>query len=212
MKKYRLITVFVFGMLLICSGVAIGEEKKGEVSSKTGKAGDAEKTSIPVSQQAVDPPRTLESQKGPASTAGEQINWQVLSGGGGPMSTTGYTIRGTLGQTAAGLTSTTGQSVNQGYWQNFGAAGCCDTPGDANDDGMCDIGDGVYLISYIFKEGPYPICMEEGDANVDCWVDVGDVVYIVSYIFREGAYPECGCWDYSAPPGNDFRTQSSKND
>jgi len=64
-------------------------------------------------------------------------------------------------------------------------------PGDANNDRQVNVGDAVYLISYIFKGGPppvpYPIC--SGDANGDCQCNVGDAVYIISYVFKGGPAP-----------------------
>ena len=72
--------------------------------------------------------------------------------------------------------------------------GCDCLPGDASNDGSIDIGDPVYLISYIFGGGsapsPYPTC--SGDANCDCGVDIGDAVYLIAYIFSGGA-PPCAC-------------------
>lgn len=196
MFKYRIIAVIVIGLLMTFAGIAMGGKKNGDSRVKSTETKNVGDISNPLFPQAVDPVKTGEADKNGASSTGEQINWQVLSGGGGPMSTTGYILNGTLGQTVAGLTSTTGQSIHQGYWQNFGAVGCCDTPGDANDDGVCDIGDCVYLLNFIFREGAYPVCGDEGDPNGDCSADVGDVVYILSYIYREGPYPVCGCWSY----------------
>ncbi len=71
--------------------------------------------------------------------------------------------------------------------------GCCDEPGDANDDGAVDIGDAVHLINYIFKSGPPPPCLDEGDANGDCAIDIGDAVHLINYIFKSGPAPVCGC-------------------
>jgi hypothetical protein len=72
---------------------------------------------------------------------------------------------------------------------------CCNTAGDANDDGQANIGDAVYLISHVFKGGPPPPCLDEGDANFDCGVNIGDAVYLISYVFKGGNPPECGCVD-----------------
>lgn len=69
----------------------------------------------------------------------------------------------------------------------------CDIPGDANGDDACDIGDAVYLISYIFTGGPEPDNMDEGDANSDCTINVGDAVFLIGYIFSGGPSPSCGC-------------------
>lgn len=69
--------------------------------------------------------------------------------------------------------------------------------GDANGDGKYNVGDAVYLVSYIFRGGlpptPYALC--SGDANCDCKLNVGDAVYLVNYIFRGGAAPcDCHIW------------------
>jgi hypothetical protein len=74
----------------------------------------------------------------------------------------------------------------------------CDCiPGDANGDGDVNVGDAVYLISYVFKSGPaptpYATC--SGDANCDCDSNVGDAVYIITYVFKSGPPPcECEVW------------------
>jgi hypothetical protein len=61
--------------------------------------------------------------------------------------------------------------------------------GDANGDGNISIGDGVYLINYIFKGQRPPIPVESGDANMDATVNVGDVVTIINFIFNGGPGP-----------------------
>ncbi|MGB2989286.1 MAG: dockerin type I repeat-containing protein, partial [Candidatus Zixiibacteriota bacterium] len=70
--------------------------------------------------------------------------------------------------------------------------------GDANDDGVVNSGDVIYLVSYLSKGGPEPVApWERGDPNNDCWINVGDVTYLVSYLYQGGPQPEC-CW---FPPG-----------
>ena len=64
-------------------------------------------------------------------------------------------------------------------------------PGDANGDWTINVGDPVFLITYIFKNGAAPDPMEAGDANCDGGIDVGDVVYLVNYIFKNGPPPGC---------------------
>jgi hypothetical protein len=85
-------------------------------------------------------------------------------------------------------------------------AGCCDTPGDANNDGACNIGDEVFLGNFVFRSGQCddppgntigcpPECLAEGDANADGSVNIGDEVFLGNYIFRPppvSPYPECG--------------------
>ncbi|MDD4052408.1 MAG: C1 family peptidase [candidate division Zixibacteria bacterium] len=63
--------------------------------------------------------------------------------------------------------------------------------GDANGDAKVNIGDAVYIISYIFRGGPAPSPMAAGDANCDAKVNIGDAVYIITYIFRGGPVPGC---------------------
>jgi hypothetical protein len=63
--------------------------------------------------------------------------------------------------------------------------------GDANGDEVVNLGDAVYLIAYIFREGPAPDPLDTADANCDGMVNVGDVVTIISYIFRNGYAPGC---------------------
>lgn len=66
-------------------------------------------------------------------------------------------------------------------------------PGDTNADGSLNIGDVVFLINYIFKEGAAPDPLSVGDTNGDCTINIGDAVTLVNYIFREGPPPVIGC-------------------
>ncbi len=68
-------------------------------------------------------------------------------------------------------------------------------PGDVNIDGSVDVGDAVYLINYIFKNGSSPVVADWADSNADCHVNVGDIVYLINFIFRDGAAPLLGCVD-----------------
>jgi len=63
--------------------------------------------------------------------------------------------------------------------------------GDANGDGKVNVGDAVYVVSYVFRGGPAPTPMDAGDANCDGKVNVGDAVYIITYVFRGGPAPCC---------------------
>ncbi|MFH2056298.1 MAG: dockerin type I repeat-containing protein [bacterium] len=62
-------------------------------------------------------------------------------------------------------------------------------PGDANGDEIVNITDAVFLISYIFSEGPAPDPLAAGDANCDEVVNITDAVYLIEYIFNEGPAP-----------------------
>jgi hypothetical protein len=63
--------------------------------------------------------------------------------------------------------------------------------GDANADGIVDIGDVVYLISYLYRGGPPPTPPEVGDTNCDGIVDIGDVVRLIGYLYRGELPPSC---------------------
>lgn len=63
--------------------------------------------------------------------------------------------------------------------------------GDANADLTINVGDAVYLISYVFKGGPPPWPVEGGDANCDGGTNVGDAVYVIGYVFKGGPEPCC---------------------
>jgi hypothetical protein len=70
----------------------------------------------------------------------------------------------------------------------------CQAPcGDCNDDRIVDVGDVVYLVSYLYKGGypPDPECL--GDVNCDGIVNIGDVVYLVSYLYKLGPGPCPDC-------------------
>jgi hypothetical protein len=61
--------------------------------------------------------------------------------------------------------------------------------GDANLDGNVNVGDAVFLISYVFRDGPAPRLEATADANCDGSVNVADAVRLVNFIFRNGAVP-----------------------
>jgi serine protease len=66
-------------------------------------------------------------------------------------------------------------------------------PGDANTDFYINVGDVVYLVTYIYKAGPPPDPWCVGDATDDGLVDVGDIVYLVNYLYHQGPAPLDGC-------------------
>jgi hypothetical protein len=62
-------------------------------------------------------------------------------------------------------------------------------PGDADASGGVDIDDAVFLITYIFADGPAPDPIGRGDADCSGDVDIDDVVYVITYIFGGGPPP-----------------------
>ena len=65
------------------------------------------------------------------------------------------------------------------------------TRGDANGDGIIDLGDAVCILNYLFKGDDPPDPLEAGDANCDGIVDLADVVYLLNYLFKGGDPPGC---------------------
>jgi hypothetical protein len=71
---------------------------------------------------------------------------------------------------------------------------CDQNVGDANNDGVFNIGDGVYLLDYLFKGGPAPVPSANGDFNGDCAVNLDDIVYMVCVMQEKLVHPiVCTC-------------------
>jgi len=81
-------------------------------------------------------------------------------------------------------------------------AGCCvgADRGNVDGDGLDEfnISDVVYLVNYMFKEGPLPTCLEEADVatpqdpSVPEDIDIADLVYLVNFMFKDGdPLPPC---------------------
>ena len=74
---------------------------------------------------------------------------------------------------------------------------CCQIVGDVDHNGSGpDIADLVYLVTYMFQNGPEPPCMWEANMNgsVNPEPDITDLVYLVTYMFQNGPdlYPCAG--------------------
>ncbi len=127
-----------------------------------------------------------------APATGEQINWQVISGGGGSGSSTNFGLISVIGQTAVGSGSSTNFNLSHGFLQSFASAGCCATPGDFNNDATFNIADVTSGIARIFSGGPAPICQDQADANGDNTFNIADVTFGIARIFSGGPAPICG--------------------
>ena len=78
-------------------------------------------------------------------------------------------------------------------WSNQTFSFDLENYGDVNGNGSVDLGDIVFLISYLYKSGLPPDPLATGDINGDCVVDLGDVVYLISYLYKSGPSPVGGC-------------------
>jgi len=70
--------------------------------------------------------------------------------------------------------------------------------GDANADDAVNVGDAVFVINYVFKDGPAPNPVCRADANGDGEVNVGDAVFLINYVFKGGDPPVNDCCSPSA--------------
>ncbi len=66
--------------------------------------------------------------------------------------------------------------------------------GDANNDGLVNIGDAIFLVRYLYGGEAAPDPLEAGDVNCDLTVDLADMVTIINYVFRGGPAPSHECF------------------
>ncbi|MCJ7578708.1 MAG: dockerin type I repeat-containing protein, partial [candidate division Zixibacteria bacterium] len=62
--------------------------------------------------------------------------------------------------------------------------------GDVDDDGVINVVDVVFLLNYIFIDGPAPDPPCLGDVNKDGNENSDDVLYLISYLFLGGPPPK----------------------
>ena len=62
--------------------------------------------------------------------------------------------------------------------------------GDYDGNGAVNIGDAIYLIDYIYRNGDAPVGgAGRADANCDGTIDSGDVIYIIRHVLQQSAEP-----------------------
>lgn len=69
--------------------------------------------------------------------------------------------------------------------------------GNANSDNAVDIGDPIFVLSYLFNNGPAPNCFDSADGNNDSRIDIADPIFVLNWLFSGGPilpqpYPQCG--------------------
>jgi hypothetical protein len=124
---------------------------------------------------------------------GEQIRWQVVSGGGGQTVSANYVLSATLGQTVAGASASVNYTLNAGYWQHFGAGGCCLSHSadgrtgnvDADPGKGVDIADLSALIDFLYISFTPPTCMQSAniDGDSEGGIDIADLSAIIDYLY-----------------------------
>jgi|GEM_PF-3158410 len=73
--------------------------------------------------------------------------------------------------------------------QTFGLETDVIVIGDPNADGYIEMGDILFLISYLFKNGPRSFPYSLGEVNADGVIDLGDILYLISYLYKGGPQP-----------------------
>ena len=63
--------------------------------------------------------------------------------------------------------------------------------GDVTGDGMIDLGDVLFLVSYLYRGGHAPDPWWAGDADCDGLIDLADVLALISYLYKGGPVPSC---------------------
>ena len=122
------------------------------------------------------------------SRQGYQMVTDVLDSFGGESESDNYRIPVNSG----GQPSTIGISESDDYAVEVGFVHASFVNrGDANGDGIIELGDIVYLINFVYKGGDPPCPMEAGDANCDGIVELGDIVYLINYVYKSGPAPAC---------------------
>lgn len=63
---------------------------------------------------------------------------------------------------------------------------------DEDPGGAIDISDLVYLVDWMFTDGPEPVALMSADCNGDGENDISDLIWLVDYMFTGGPHPICG--------------------
>ena len=88
-------------------------------------------------------------------------------------------------------------------------AGDC---GDVDGTATVDLLDITYIINYLYKAGPAPLCETAyggdfcGDVNNNGSLDLLDITYIINYLYKGGPIPQCGCGILADIDGNEYTT------
>jgi hypothetical protein len=61
--------------------------------------------------------------------------------------------------------------------------------GDVTGEGTIDVTDVLFLINYLYIDGPAPVPLMTGDANCDGRINITDVIHIINYLYIGGPSP-----------------------
>lgn len=72
--------------------------------------------------------------------------------------------------------------------------------GDATDDGSVNLVDVIFVLEYLFSQGPLAGCPDAADADASGSLSLTDPIYLLTYLFQQGPTPpppgpqHCGPW------------------
>lgn len=61
--------------------------------------------------------------------------------------------------------------------------------GDANQNGRFELGDPIFVLTYLFANGAEPPCLDAADANDSGALDLADPIFLLNWLFAEGSPP-----------------------
>ena len=66
--------------------------------------------------------------------------------------------------------------------------------GDVNESGSINSADIIYLVNFVFKGGPEPMCNStQGDVNCNGVTNSADIIFLVNFVFKGGPPPPSSC-------------------
>jgi len=198
MNKIKLLVIFIVIAVLFVGVVVHAQSEEKKVQPK-----EAKQKAVPVQlKDKVEPKQIISAVSEPkiapiiiperAPLAGFRQGYKmvtdVLDGFGGESESDNYKIPVNSGgqPSAIGISESYIFVVKAGYVHASFV-----NRGEVTGDGVIDLGDLLYLISYLYKGGLAPCPMEAGDVNCDGVVDLGDVLYVISYLYKGGPPPAC---------------------
>jgi len=78
-------------------------------------------------------------------------------------------------------------------WSNQIQRFYLDLYGDMDHDNTVSLQDVIFLVDYLFNDGPAPWQTAAGDVNQDCKLSISDGVYLINYLYNSGPAPQKGC-------------------
>jgi hypothetical protein len=180
MKKIKLAVTFLVAVAFLAT---LGVHAEPNKQIQPGKINQRAVTEVKLVPASIPQASTLSGPK-----QGYRLVTDILDGFGGESESDNYRIEVNSGgqPSAIGISESDNYMIEAGYVHASFVM-----RGDANGDGIVDIGDVIYLINYLFTDTSAPCPMEAGDNNCDGIVDIGDVIYLINYLFTG-----------TSPPGN----------